>query len=65
LTTLANLYLVVHGGWLRWMTPEGVVLPTPDERAEQEHQRAEQEHQRAEQAEWLLETYKERFGKLE
>jgi Uma2 family endonuclease len=78
-STLANLYLGVHGGWLRWMTLEGVVLPTPEERAEQEHQRAEhaqqraehaqqraeQERQRAEQAEQLLEMYKQRFGKLE
>src|SRR5262249_54864048 len=77
-STLANLYLVVHEGWLRWMTPEGVVLPTPEERAEQaqqraelaqqraeqERQRAEQERQRAEQAEQLLEMYRRRFGNL-
>jgi Uma2 family endonuclease len=46
---LTNLYLVVCDGWLRWMTPEGILLPTPTELAEQERQRAEQEHQRAEQ----------------
>jgi Uma2 family endonuclease len=44
-----GLYLIVHDGWLRWMTPEGVVIPSPMELAEQERQRAEQETQRAEQ----------------
>jgi Uma2 family endonuclease len=53
---VTGLYLVVRDQWLRWMTPEGEVLPAPMElvererqRAEQERQRAEQEHQRAEQ----------------
>jgi Uma2 family endonuclease len=44
-----GLYLVVRDQWLRWMTPEGVLLPTPTELAARERQRAEQEHQRAEQ----------------
>lgn len=57
-STLANLYLGVHEGWLRWMTPEGIVLPTPEERAQQAEMRAEQ-------AEELLEKYRQRFGKLE
>ncbi|TRU97806.1 MAG: Uma2 family endonuclease, partial [Microcystis wesenbergii Mw_QC_B_20070930_S4] len=34
--------------WLRWATPEGQLLPTIEELAEQERQRAEQEKQRAE-----------------
>ena len=51
--------------WLRWMTREGILLPTPIELAEQEHQRAEQERQRAERAEQLLAEYQRRFGKLE
>ncbi|NCQ87192.1 MAG: Uma2 family endonuclease, partial [Microcystis aeruginosa W13-18] len=34
--------------WLRWATPEGQLLPTTEELAEQEKQRAEQERQRAE-----------------
>jgi Uma2 family endonuclease len=62
---LTDLYLVVRDGWLRWMTPDGVLLPTPMELAEQERQRAEQERQRAEQAEQLLEMYKQRFGNLD
>ncbi|HXG22649.1 MAG TPA: Uma2 family endonuclease [Methylomirabilota bacterium] len=67
-----GLYLVVRNGWLRWMTPEGAIVPSPMElaeqehqRAEQEHQRAEQEHQRAERLEQLLTEYQQRFGKLE
>jgi len=39
-------YKGINATWLRWVTLEGDLLPTP---AEQEHQRAEQEHQRAEQ----------------
>jgi len=35
--------------WLRWATPEGQLLPTIEELAEQEKLRAEQEKQRAEQ----------------
>ncbi len=76
---LADLSLVVRDKWLRWMTPAGVILPTPEElakqerqraeqaeqRADQEQQRAEQERQRAEQAEQLLERYRQRFGNLE
>jgi Uma2 family endonuclease len=44
-----GLYLGVRDGWLRWLTADGIVVPTPLEWAEQEHQRAEQAHQRAEQ----------------
>ena len=75
---VTGLYLAVRGEWLRWLTPEGVILPTPMElaeqekqraeqekqRAEQEKQRAEQEKQRAERAEQLLEEYRRRFGDL-
>jgi Uma2 family endonuclease len=76
---LANLYLVVHGGWLRWMTPEGVVVPTPEElaeqerlradqvqqHAEQERHRAEQEHQRAEQERHRAEQERQRAEQAE
>jgi Uma2 family endonuclease len=37
-----------HPQWLRWCDRNGVVIPTGQERAEQEKQRAEQEKQRAE-----------------
>jgi len=60
---VTGLYLIVKDEWLRWMTPGGMILPTPFEaamqeklraeaaqrQAEQERQRAEQERQRAEQ----------------
>jgi Uma2 family endonuclease len=45
-----NLYLAVRDEWLRWMTPAGVLLPTPLELAEQAQHQAEQAQQRAEQA---------------
>lgn len=44
-----ELYLAVRNGWLRWMTPQGDILPTPMELAEQAQQRADQERQRADQ----------------
>ncbi|WP_414542370.1 Uma2 family endonuclease [Nostoc sp. CCY0012] len=47
--------------WLRWCYQDKTVLPTGDERAEQEHQRAEQEHQRAEQAEQRAQLLAERL----
>jgi Uma2 family endonuclease len=61
---LTGLYLAIQGEWLRWMTPEGMILPTSMELAEQEKQRAEQEKQRADRAEQLLEEYRRRFGDL-
>ena len=44
----AGLYLIVKDNWLRWMTEDGDVVPSPMERCEQEFQRAEQEFRRAE-----------------
>jgi Uma2 family endonuclease len=78
-SVVTGLYVGVREGWLRWLTTDGVVVPTPREwaeqerqraeqerqRAEQEHQRAEQAIQRAEQAEQLLDAYRRRFGNLE
>src|SRR4030095_9017012 len=78
-SAVAGLYLGVRDGWLRWLTADGIVVPTPLEWAEQEHQRAEQERQRAEQerqraeqaiqlatqAERLLAAYQRRFGHLD
>jgi len=46
---MTGLSLGIRDGWLRWLTAEGVIIPTPRELAEQERQRAEQERQRAEQ----------------
>ncbi|WP_414527492.1 Uma2 family endonuclease [Nodularia chucula] len=47
--------------WLRWCYQDGSILPTGDERAEQERQRAEQEKQRAEQAEQRAQLLAERL----
>jgi Uma2 family endonuclease len=44
-----GLYLAVRNEWLRWLTPEGLVVPTPGELAEQERLRADQEQLRADQ----------------
>jgi Uma2 family endonuclease len=43
-----GLYLGIHDGLLRYFTPEGNLVPTPEETARQEAQRAERETQRAE-----------------
>ncbi|WP_071189078.1 Uma2 family endonuclease [Trichormus sp. NMC-1] len=43
-----GLSLGIYQGLLRYFTPEGNLVPTPEETAEKETQRAEQEAQRAE-----------------
>ncbi|MBD2625118.1 Uma2 family endonuclease [Trichormus variabilis] len=43
-----GLYLGIYQGLLRYFTPEGNLVPTPEETAEKETQRAEKETQRAE-----------------
>jgi Uma2 family endonuclease len=47
----------VSARWLRWATPEGALLPTPQEWAEQAQQRAAE-------MEALLARYREHFGEL-
>src|SRR4030095_14942727 len=71
-SAVAGLYLGVRDGWLRWLTTDGIIVPTPEEWAEEEDQRGEQEQQRAEQAiqraaqaEQLLAAYQRRFGNLD
>lgn len=50
----------IEATWLRWATPDGVLLPTREEaqreRAEAERQRADEERQRAEGAERAAES---------
>ena len=53
-----ELFLGVHSDRLRFFTPEGELIPSPEELAEQQSQRAEQERRRAEQAEQELERLK-------
>ena len=43
-----DLYLGIHEGLLRYFTPEGKLVFTPEETAEQETQRAEQETRKSE-----------------
>jgi Uma2 family endonuclease len=64
-SAVTGLYLGVRDGWLRWLTADGIVVPTPLEWAEQEQQRAEQAIQRIAQAEQLLAAYQRRFGNLD
>ena len=52
-----GLSLGIRAGWLRWLTVEGAVVPTPLELAEQEKRRAEQ-------AEQLVAMYRRHFGDL-
>jgi Uma2 family endonuclease len=49
LTLWQGTYAGMEAQWLRWCDQRGQVIPTGQERAEQERQRAEQEHQRVEQ----------------
>ena len=42
-----GLYLGVHEGLLRFLTPDGQLVPTPEETAEQTEQRLEQTEQKA------------------
>jgi Uma2 family endonuclease len=44
-----GLYLGIYQGLVRFFTPDGQLVPTPEESADQETQRANQETQRAEQ----------------
>ena len=53
-----ELFLGIHDHRLRLFTPEGELIPSPEELAEQQSQRAEQAQQRAEQAEQELERLK-------
>jgi hypothetical protein len=46
-----ELYLGLVDNKLRFFSPQGELIPSPEELAEQERQRAEQAQQRAEQAE--------------
>ncbi|USR93066.1 Uma2 family endonuclease [Phormidium yuhuli AB48] len=55
-----ELYLGIHQDRLRFFTPEGTLVPTPEEAAEAEFQRAETERQRAEVEFQRAETERQR-----
>jgi Uma2 family endonuclease len=57
---VTGLALAVRDGWLRWLTPEGQVVPTPQELAQHERQRAEIERQHAETEQQRAEAERQR-----
>ncbi|MBG1268370.1 Uma2 family endonuclease, partial [Nostoc sp. WHI] len=59
-----GLYLGVYQENLRFYTPEGELVPTPEEVAQQETQRAEQETQRAQQETQRAQQEKQRSDRL-
>jgi hypothetical protein len=59
-----ELYLGVHQQQLRYFSPEGNLIPTPDEAAIQAQQQAEQAQQQAEQAQQRAERLAEQLRSL-
>jgi lactam utilization protein B len=66
-----ELYLSIHAGKLRFFTPDGQLIPTPQEAAAAEQQRTklaqhqvEAAQQQVTELESLLARYRERFGEL-
>jgi Uma2 family endonuclease len=59
-----GLYLGIDRSQLRFFTPEGVLVPTPQEAAEQEQQRAEQERQRADREQQRAEQLADKLREM-
>lgn len=59
-----GLYLGTHEGFLRYFTPSGEMLPTPNEAAHSEAQRADQETQRANQQAQRADAAEQRAAQL-
>ncbi|MBD2440741.1 Uma2 family endonuclease [Nostoc sp. FACHB-110] len=59
-----ELYLGVFEGKLRFYTPEGQLIATPEEAVQEEVQRTEQERQRAEQERQRAEQERQRADRL-
>ncbi|KAB8320970.1 Uma2 family endonuclease [Tolypothrix campylonemoides VB511288] len=59
-----ELYLGVHNSKLRFFTPQGELIPTPEEVAQQERLQREQAQQQVAEMEALLARYREQFGEL-
>ncbi|MBW4682711.1 MAG: Uma2 family endonuclease [Microcoleus vaginatus WJT46-NPBG5] len=59
-----QLYLGISEEQLRFFTPEGELVPTPEEAEAQEHQRAEAERQRAENAEAKAERLRQKLVEM-
>lgn len=59
-----QLYLGIVGEQLRFFTPDGALVLTPEEAEVEEHQRAETERQRADAAEARVETLRQKLLEL-
>jgi Uma2 family endonuclease len=59
-----DLSLAVRGAWLRWLQRDGAILPTGDERAEEERERAEEERERAEEERERAERAEQEVARL-
>ncbi|MGJ3251996.1 MAG: Uma2 family endonuclease [Elainellaceae cyanobacterium] len=59
-----DLYLGIHEDRLRFFTSDEILVPTPQERAEQEAQRAEQEVQQRRQAEYQVAALQAKLREL-
>ena len=64
-STQLELYLGVEQEFLRFFTPEGKLVPRPEEIAEQAEERAEQAEERAGQAEQKAEQAEQKAGQAE
>ncbi|AOX02504.1 hypothetical protein BJP34_26405 [Moorena producens PAL-8-15-08-1] len=58
-------YNGIEATWLRWANLDGELLPTSEEKAEQERQRADQQQQRAEQQQQRAEQQQQRAEQAE
>ena len=56
-----ELYLGIHTDKLRFFTPDGQLIPTPEEAEQQQRELAQQQ---VTELESLLVRYRERFGEL-
>jgi hypothetical protein len=59
-----ELYLGLVDNKLRFFSPQGELIPSPEELADQERQRAEQAQQRAEQAQQRAERAEAEIARL-
>ncbi|MBN1606124.1 MAG: Uma2 family endonuclease [Polyangiaceae bacterium] len=64
LTSWTGRFEGKQADWLRWCCADGTLIPTGEERAEQERERAEQERERAEQERERAEQERERAERL-
>jgi len=59
-----QLFLGVEAGKLRFFTPEGQLVPTPEEAAQSECQQRQEAERQRQEVEALLAQYRARFGDL-